>query len=166
MLTFKTLYVLVLIAHGRCELVHVAVTAHPAAAWVWRQVVEATAWGRRPRFFLRDRDAVSGGDFGRPARGAGDRAAADARACPGANAVAERLIGTLRRECLVWWGWAVGEDHPRECWGCRRPRSRRGGPRPVLAPNSGAVWAGRMTGCTRPGARARWAAPPQCGLRA
>ena len=42
-LTFKTLYVLVLIAHGRHEVVHLAVTAHPAAAWVWRQVVEATA---------------------------------------------------------------------------------------------------------------------------
>ena len=51
-LTFKTLYVLVLIAHGRHEVVHLAVTAHPAAAWVWRQVIEATAWGRRPRFLL------------------------------------------------------------------------------------------------------------------
>src|SRR3712207_5614521 len=62
-LTFTTLYVLVLIAHGRRELVHVAVTAHPVAAWIWRQVVEATAWGRRPRYFLRDRDSVYGGDF-------------------------------------------------------------------------------------------------------
>src|SRR5215204_1560434 len=54
-LTFKTLYVLVLIAHGRRELVHINVTAHPAAAWIWRQLVEATPWGRRPRFLLRDR---------------------------------------------------------------------------------------------------------------
>jgi hypothetical protein len=54
-LTFWTLYVLVLIAHGRRELVHVAVTAHPAAAWVWRQVIEATAWGRRPLWGCRKR---------------------------------------------------------------------------------------------------------------
>ena len=43
-LTFKTLYVLVLIAHGRRELVHVNVTANPTAAWVWRQLIEATPW--------------------------------------------------------------------------------------------------------------------------
>ena len=43
-LTFKTLYVLVFIAHGRRELVHVNVTANPTAAWVWRQLIEATPW--------------------------------------------------------------------------------------------------------------------------
>jgi putative transposase len=45
-LTFRTLYVLFFIAHGRRELIHVAVTAHPTAAWVWRQLIEATPWGR------------------------------------------------------------------------------------------------------------------------
>src|SRR5262249_58688452 len=70
-LAFKTLYVLVLIAHGRRELVHVAVTAHPAAAWVWRQFVEATAWGRRPRLLLRDRDSVYGRALRRPPAAAG-----------------------------------------------------------------------------------------------
>ena len=99
-LTFKTLYVLVLIAHGRRELVHVAVTAHPAAAWVWRQVVEATAWGRRPRFLLRDRDAVYGGDFGSRLAALGIEQLLTPVRAPRANAVAERLIGTLRRECL------------------------------------------------------------------
>ena len=69
-LTFKTLYVLLFIAHGRRELVHLAVTAHPTAAWVWRRLVEATPWGCRPRFLLRDRDAVYGGDF-RARAGAG-----------------------------------------------------------------------------------------------
>ena len=62
-LTFKTLYVLLFIAHGRRELVHLAVTAHPTAAWVWRQLVEATPWGRRPKHLIRDRDAVYGGAF-------------------------------------------------------------------------------------------------------
>jgi putative transposase len=99
-LTFETLYVLVLIAHGRRELVHVAVTAHPAAAWVWRQVVEATAWGRRPRFLLRDRDAVYGGAFGSRLATLGIEQLLTPVRAPRANAVAERLIGTLRRECL------------------------------------------------------------------
>jgi hypothetical protein len=62
-LTFRTVYVLSFITHGRRELVHANVTAHPTAAWVWRQLVEASAWGRRPRHLLRDRDAVYGGDF-------------------------------------------------------------------------------------------------------
>jgi hypothetical protein len=57
-LAFKTRYVLVFIAHGRRELVHLAVTAHPTVAWVWRQLVEATPWGRRPTHLIRDRDAV------------------------------------------------------------------------------------------------------------
>ena len=99
-LAFKTLYVLVLIAHGRRELVHVAVTAHPAAAWVWRQVVEATAWGRRPRFLLRDRDSVYGGAFGSRLAALGIEQLLTPVHAPRANAVAERLIGTLRRECL------------------------------------------------------------------
>jgi hypothetical protein len=59
-LTFRTLCVLLFIAHGRRDLVHLAVTAHPTAAWVGRQLVEATAWGRRPRHLVRDRDAVYG----------------------------------------------------------------------------------------------------------
>jgi hypothetical protein len=47
-LTFKTLYVLVFIAHRRRELVHINVTTHPTAAWVWRQLIEATPWGIKP----------------------------------------------------------------------------------------------------------------------
>ena len=62
-LTFKTLYVLVFIAQGRRELVHVNVTANPTAAWVWRQLIEATPWGHKPRHLLRDRDAVYGREF-------------------------------------------------------------------------------------------------------
>src|SRR5262249_7828780 len=99
-LTFKTLYVLVFIAHGRRELVHVNVTANPTAAWVWRQLIEATPWGRKPRHLLRDRDAASGRDFRQRARRIGIDAIVTPTASPRANAVIERLIGTLRRECL------------------------------------------------------------------
>jgi putative transposase len=99
-LTFKTLYVLVFIAHGRRVLVHVNVTANPSAAWVWRQVIEATPWGSKPRHLLRDRDAVYGRDFRRHARRIGIDAIATPVRSPRANAVIERVIGTLRRECL------------------------------------------------------------------
>jgi putative transposase len=60
---FRTLYVLFFIAHGRRELVHLAVTAHPTAAWVWQQLIEATPWNRKPTYLIRDRDRVYGGDF-------------------------------------------------------------------------------------------------------
>src|SRR5881227_2853521 len=99
-LTFKTLYVLVFIAHGRRQLMHVNVTANPTAAWVWRQVIEATPWGRKPRHLLRDRDAVYGRDFRARARRIGIAAIATPVRSPRANAVIERFIGTLRRECL------------------------------------------------------------------
>ncbi len=99
-LTFPTLYVLVVIAHGRRELVHLHVTAHPTAAWVWRQLIEATAWGRRPRFLLRDRDAVYGGDFAKRVAALGIGTLFAPVRAPRANAIAERVIGALRRECL------------------------------------------------------------------
>jgi putative transposase len=70
-LTFTTLYVLVFIAHGRREFVHINVTASPTAAWVWRQVLEATPWGHKPRHLLHDRDRVYGRDFRKRAQRVG-----------------------------------------------------------------------------------------------
>jgi transposase InsO family protein len=99
-LTYKTLYVLVFIAHGRRKLVHVNVTANPTAAWVWRQLLGATPWGHKPRHLLRDRDAVYGRDFRQRAQRIGIDAIATPVRSPRANAVVERVIGTLRRECL------------------------------------------------------------------
>jgi putative transposase len=99
-LTFKTLYVLFFIAHGRRELVHVAVTAHPTAARVWRQLVEATPWGRHPTYLIRDRDRVYGGDFVRRAARLGIDTLLTPYRAPKANAIAERVVRTLRNECL------------------------------------------------------------------
>jgi transposase InsO family protein len=98
-LAFKVLSVLVVSTHGRCERVHVNVTAHPTAAGVRRQPVGATAWGRRPRCLLRDRDARFGGDFAGRAEALGVQTLLTRVRAPRANAVAERVIGTLRREC-------------------------------------------------------------------
>jgi transposase InsO family protein len=99
-LTFRTLYVLVFVSHARRELVHLNVTANPSAAWVWRQLIAATPWGRTPRYLVRDRDAVYGRDFVARARGLGTETVLTPVRAPRANAVAERLVGTVRRECL------------------------------------------------------------------
>jgi putative transposase len=99
-LTFRTLYVLLFISHDRRELVHLNVTASPTAAWVWRQLVEATPWGRSPRYLVRDRDAVYGREFVDRARCLGVEALLTPVRAPKANAIAERLVGTLRRQCL------------------------------------------------------------------
>ena len=98
--TFKTLYVLVFISHARRELVHLNVVASPTAAWVWRQLIAATPWGRAPRYLVRDRDAVYGRGFGERARRLGIATLLTPVRAPRANAIAERLVGTLRRECL------------------------------------------------------------------
>ncbi len=84
-LTFKTLYVLVCIAHGRRELVHVNLTANRTTAWMWRQIIEAMPWGQKPRPLLRDRDAVYGCDFRKRARRIGIDAVATPIHAPKAN---------------------------------------------------------------------------------
>ena len=102
-LTFRTLHVLLVVAHGRRQLIHANVTASPTAAWVWRQVVQAPPWGRLPRFLIRDRDRVDGPAFPARAAGLGIRTILAPVRAPRANAVAERLVGTPRRACF---------DHP------------------------------------------------------
>jgi putative transposase len=98
--TLRTVYVLVVIAHGRRRIVHVNVTRHPTAQWIWRQVVEATPWGARPRYLIRDHDRCYGKDFIQHAGRIGITTIVTPIRAPNANAVAERVIGTLRRECL------------------------------------------------------------------
>jgi putative transposase len=98
--TFRTLYVIVFINHHRRELVHLNVTSSPTAAWVWQQVIAATPWGCSPSYLVRDRDAVYSRDFAHRARRLGIETVLTPVRAPRANAVAERVIGTLRRECL------------------------------------------------------------------
>jgi hypothetical protein len=113
--TFRTLYVLLSVAHGRRQLIHLNVTASPTAAWVWRQLIQATPSGRAPRFLIRDRDAVYGAAFVPKARRLGVETLLTPARAPRANAVAERLVGTLRRECLDHL-IVVNEQHLRAIW--------------------------------------------------
>ncbi len=98
-LTFKTLYVF-FFTHARRRIVHFNVTAHRTAPWVWRQLLEATPWGQQPRYLIRDRDRSYGGAFIGKARAIGIKTVLTAVRAPQANAIAERVVGTLRRECL------------------------------------------------------------------
>jgi transposase InsO family protein len=99
-LTFKPRYVFVLIAHGRRERVHLAVTTHPSAAWVWRPRIEATPWGRHPDYLVRDRDRFYGSDFAARAKAMGVQTRLTPFRAPKANAIAERVVRTLRHEGL------------------------------------------------------------------
>lgn len=99
-LSFRTLYVFFFIDHGRRKLVHLNVTAHPNAEWVWRQLIQATPWGDQPSFLLRDRDASFGKGFVARARAIGIETVLSPFRCPQANGIAERMVGTFRRQCL------------------------------------------------------------------
>ncbi len=93
--TFRTLSVLFFITHDRRELVHARVTAHPTSAWVWRQLLEATPWGRQPEYLVRDREAVYGRAFVGRAASLGINTVLTPFRAPRANAIAERVIRTL-----------------------------------------------------------------------
>jgi putative transposase len=99
-LSFRTLYVFFFIEHGRRRLLHVNVTAHPTADWIWSQLIQATPWGEQPRFLLRDRDASFGKGFVARARAIGIETVLSPFRCPQANGIAERMVETFRRQCL------------------------------------------------------------------
>ena len=96
---FKLLYCLVFLTHSRRELIHHAVTAHPTAEWVARQITEAFPWDTAPRYLMRDRDAVYGHVVRQRLRALGIRDRPTAPRSPWQNAYVERLIGSVRREC-------------------------------------------------------------------
>jgi len=96
---FQSLYVFFFIGHQRRELIQCKVTASPTAAWIWRQLIEATAWGRQPRYLIRDRDNVYGADFGSKLAGIGIEDHQTPYRAPLANSVAERVVRTFRQEC-------------------------------------------------------------------
>jgi transposase InsO family protein len=98
--TFRVLYVFVVLAHERRRLLHFNVTSHPSSKWTAQQMVEALPWDSVPRYLLRDRDAIYGESFRVRVRGMGIREVLTAPQSPWQNPYAERLIGSIRRECL------------------------------------------------------------------
>jgi transposase InsO family protein len=106
---FRLLYGFVIVRLHRRDLVWINVTANPTAEWVARQITEAFPWDGAPRYMIRDRDRIYGAIVTRRLRAMGIRDKPIAPASPWQNGFAERIIGSIRRECLdhvVIWGEA------------------------------------------------------------
>jgi putative transposase len=99
-ITFRLLFVFVLLSHDRRRPVHFAVTANPTAEWTARQLLEAFPWDSAPRYLLRDRDGVYGEKFHETTEWLDIREVLTAAKSPWQNPYVERLIGSIRRECL------------------------------------------------------------------
>jgi transposase InsO family protein len=97
---FHLLYVLIIVRLDRRELVWVNVTAHPTAEWIARQITEAFPWNEAPRYLIRDRDGIYGSVVRRRLRAMGIRDEPISAGAPWQNCFAERLIGSIRRECV------------------------------------------------------------------
>jgi putative transposase len=96
----RVLFVLVVLAHHRRRVVHFNVTEHPTAAWTAQQIVDAFPNDSAPLYLLRDRDHVYGAKFRHRVKGMGIDEVLTAPQSPWQNPFAERLIGSVRRECL------------------------------------------------------------------
>ena len=98
--SFRLLYGLLILGHGRRQILWLGVTAHPTAEWIANQLTEACGWERTPDDLIRDRDACYGHVFTRRLRSLGIRDHPISPRSPWQNGYAERLIGSIRRECL------------------------------------------------------------------
>jgi hypothetical protein len=99
-LTFDLLFAVLVLGHGRRQLLWFEVTRHPTAEWLARQITEAFPWASALAYLVRDNDRAYGHTFRRRVRAMGIRDRPISPGSPWQNGIAERLIGTLRRECL------------------------------------------------------------------
>jgi putative transposase len=147
--TFKILLVFVVLAHARRRIVHFNVTDHPTASWTAQQVPEAFPWDETPRYLLRDRDRVYGSAFKERVERMGIEEVLAAPRSPWQNPFVERVIGSIRRDCLDH-VIVLNERHLRRLfadyvehyhrWRCHRSLSMDcPEPRPVQGPEQGRV---------------------------
>ena len=99
-LRFQILYVFLVLAHDRRRILHFNVTAHPTAEWTVQQLREAFPFDQGPRYLLRDRDAIFGDEFRGQVRDLGIREVLSTPRSPWQRPYVERVIGSIRRECL------------------------------------------------------------------
>jgi len=111
-ISFALLYALVIVRLDRRDLVWINVTANPTAEWIARQITEAFPWDDAPQHLIRDRDRIYGAIVTRRLRAMGIRDKPTAPASPWQNGYAERLIGSIRRECVDHFV-VLGEAHLR-----------------------------------------------------
>ena len=98
--TVRLLMVFIVLHHERRQIVHFDVTAHPTAAWVAQQITEAFPWDSAPRYVIRDRDSVYGALVRARIKAMGIEEVVTAPRSPWQNPFVERMIGSIRRECL------------------------------------------------------------------
>jgi putative transposase len=99
-LRFEILFVLIVLAHDRRRVLHFNITAHPMAEWTAQQVVESFPWDTAPRFLLRDRDRIYDTSFRHRVTSMGIAEVVTAARSPWQSPYVERMIGSIRRECL------------------------------------------------------------------
>ena len=146
---FQVLYVFLVLAHDRRRMLHFGVTAHPTAEWTAQQLREAFPWDSAPRYLLRDRDCIFGFDFTEQVKAMGIQQVLSAPRAPWQRAYVERVIGTIRRECLDHMivinesslyrhlqGFLVYYHQSRTHLGLQKDTPE---PRPVQPPNAGRV---------------------------
>ena len=104
------LFVFVVLAHERRRVRHFAVTDAPSAAWAGQQIVNAFPFETPPKYLLRDRDGIYGAEFTKRVKALGIEEKFIAPRAPRQNPFVERLIGTIRRECLDR-AIVIGERH-------------------------------------------------------
>jgi transposase InsO family protein len=166
--TFRVLFVLVVLRHGRRPLRHFNITKHPTAEWTARQLIEACEPEASPRYLIGDRDQGYGERFSRQARMLDIQETVTAPRSPWQNAYAERVIGSIRRECLdhvVVIGRAASAGDPVELRRLlqRDPHTLSAGQRCARA----AECAGAEPGQGGGGATRGWTPsriPPACGV--
>jgi putative transposase len=131
--TFRILYVLVVMEHASRRIIHLNVTAHPSAAWTLQQLREAIPSDHTYRFILHDHDAIFSTQLDASVARMGLKVIKTPVRSPQANSLCERLIGTLRRECLDW-VISVSEDHLRKILCAWLPHYNRGRSHSSLGP--------------------------------
>jgi len=106
MATFRVLFVFIVLSHDRRRVAHCSVTEHPTEEWTVQQIREAFPWDQAPRYAIRNRDSIFGKEVVAITKGMGIEEVLTAPRSPWQNPYVERLIGSIRRECLdhviVW----------------------------------------------------------------
>jgi len=98
--TFRVLYVFLVLSNARRRIVHFNVTDSPASGWIGQQIVEAFPWDTAPKYMIRDRDKKYGDEFARRVESLGIKQVLISTQSPWQNPYVERVIGSIRRECL------------------------------------------------------------------
>jgi putative transposase len=98
--TFKIFYVFLVLDNARRKIVHFNVTTNPTATWTGQQIAEAFPWETAPTYLIRDNDGIYGFDFTRRVSALGIKQIRTAKRSPWQNPYVERVIGSIRRECL------------------------------------------------------------------